>query len=317
MRVNRSIPIMLALLCLGLLGLSLLPREASSQSRKPKADQENKKTTIKAEAGREADLQGIHKAAMAFRAAFEKGDAKAVANFWTEQGEYISDDGTIFHGRDAIAKAYAALFLKNPKLKLNVNIESIRFISKDSAVEEGYAKVHRSKDGSESSSRYSVLHVRENGNWLMALVREWPDEGTTLRDIDWIIGTWNAKTKNAEILMTYRWGSGKTFIIGRFTIKEKNRTSSGREIIGKDPRSGQLHSWIFESGGGFGESVWSDDGKQWVLEATGVLQDGTETTATNIIHRLGKDAFTWRSTDRTQDEEEMEDIPPVKVTRVK
>ena len=28
-----------------------------------------------------------------------------------------------------------------------------------------------------------------SSRWLMAVLREWPDEGVSLRDLDWIIGT--------------------------------------------------------------------------------------------------------------------------------
>ena len=88
-------------------------------------------------------------------------------------------------------------------------------------------------------------------------------------------------------------------------------------MIGKDPRTGLLHSWMFESDGGFGEAVWNWDGKQWRLDAAGVEADGGETTATNLLTPLDKDSFTWQSIDRTVDGEDAPDIPPVKVVRVK
>ena len=109
-------------------------------------------------------------------------------------GEYIAADGTIIRGRAAIEAAYTKAFGKNKKLEVKFTIDSIRFPSKDTAVEEGYAQAYRGGSDQPTASRYSVLHVREGGRWLMAMLREWPDEGVSLDDLDWLIGTWEAKT---------------------------------------------------------------------------------------------------------------------------
>jgi uncharacterized protein (TIGR02246 family) len=244
-----------------------------------------------------------------------RASARALAALWTKEGEYIDDEATTYRGRAAIAAAYAQFFAKNPKVKLELNIDSIRFLSRDTAVEEGYAKAHAGK--ADTSSRYSVLHVREKGKWLMALVREWPNEGADLRDLDWLIGTWVADTGSTQVKTTYAWDEGKKFIRVRFSIKDKERTLGGSQMIGKDPRTGKLRSWVFEGSGGIGEATWSQDGKRWIIEATGVQADGSEMTATNIMTVLDRDSFTWQSTDRTVDGESIGNLPPVKVRRVK
>jgi hypothetical protein len=51
--------------------------------------------------------------AEAFAAAFNKGDAKAVAAFWTMNGEYAGPDGEKIRGREVIEKEYADFFKKN------------------------------------------------------------------------------------------------------------------------------------------------------------------------------------------------------------
>jgi uncharacterized protein (TIGR02246 family) len=265
---------------------------------------------------RKADEKAIRKQSAAFVLAFEHGDAKNLADLWTEEGEYI-DEATTLHGRSAIAEAYTKLFNDNAKRKLEVNVESIRFVSRDSAIEEGVAKVIKGDNEKPTFSRYSILYAREDGRWLMAVVREWPDEGATLKQLDWLIGSWIAKTDAGEVRTSYEWDEGKRFIHARFTIKDKGRTISGTQRIGKDPRTGQLRSWLFGQDGGFGEATWSWDARRWVIEATGVQGDGTEMTATNILTPRGRDAFTWQSTNRTVDAAAAPDVPPVKVTRVK
>jgi uncharacterized protein (TIGR02246 family) len=263
------------------------------------------------------DEAAIRKATAEFTAAVEKGDAKQVAAAWTENGEYIGDDGTTIRGRAAIEAAYAKAFAKKKKVKVEITVESIRFPSKDTAIEEGYAKSYKGDGEQPTTARYSVLHVREGGRWLMALLREWPYEGVSLRDLDWLIGSWEAKTEDAEVRTVYEWDAKKNSIHCRITIKGKDRNVTARQMLLKDPRTGELRSWIFDDDGGFGDGVWTRDGKRWVISAAGVEADGGELTATNILTPVNKDTFTWQSTERTLDGEALPNIAPVKVTRVK
>jgi uncharacterized protein (TIGR02246 family) len=278
------------------------PARAAGEARDPK---------------RADDEAAIRKASAAFIKAVAAGDTKAVAASWTEQGEYIGDDGTTIRGRAAIEAAYAKAFAKDKNLKVEMTVESIRFPSKDTAIEEGYAKSYNRKSEQPTTSRYSVLHVREGGRWLMAVLREWPDEGVSLRDLDWLIGTWQAKTADAEVHTIYEWDGNKNSIRCRIRIKGKDHNLSALQILLKDPRTGALRSWMFDDDGGFGDGAWARDGKRWVITATGVQADGGEVTATNILTPVDGNTFTWQSTERTLDGEELPNIPPVKVTRVK
>ena len=151
----------------------------------------------------------------------------------------------------------------------------------------------------------------------MAVLREWPDEGVSLRDLDWLIGTWEAKTGESEVRTTYAWDDKKNSIRCQITIKAPGRNLNATQVILKDPRTGQLRSWMFDDDGGFGDGAWTRDGKRWVIDASGVQADGGELTAQNILTPVDKDTFTWQSTERTLDGEELPNIPPVKVTRVK
>jgi uncharacterized protein (TIGR02246 family) len=266
---------------------------------------------------RPADRAAIAAAMQEFVQTFERGDAKSLANFWTEEGEFVGGDGTSVRGRAALAKAYAGFFAKNPKAKVEVDRDSVRFLSRDTAVEEGHFKMRKDKAEAPVSARYSALHVREGGKWLLALLRDWPDEGDSLRDLDWLIGSWEAKRDGIEIHTTYEWDENKAFIRVRFSIREEGHTLTGTEMIGKDPSTGRLRSWIFGGHGGFGHAVWSRDGQRWLQEAEGVHADGSTLRATNILTRLGNDAFTWQAVHRAERDEELPDLPPVKVTRVK
>jgi uncharacterized protein (TIGR02246 family) len=296
---------------IGLFGtLSLaLTRDANAEQRKAEPGAADKDA-------READRAAIQSQTERFLKAFESGDAEAVAAFWTADGELIGDDGTAYRGRAAIAKAYRELFGTKAKRQGEIERESLRFPSHDTAIEEGYFKVRTGK-AEPTSSRYSILHVREGGNWLMAVVREWPAEPVSLHDLEWLIGTWVAKRDDAEVHTTYEWLWNKSYIRVEFTIRQKDRTLSGFQMIGLDPESKELRSWTFESEGGFGEATWSRDGKKWVLESAGRLTDGSTMAATLILTPVDQDSFTWQAVKRSIDGEEADDLPPVKVTRVK
>jgi uncharacterized protein (TIGR02246 family) len=266
------------------------------------------------------DIVAVRKSADAFTKAFNAGDAKAVASFWTPDGEYTSPDGETLRGRAAIEKAYTEFFKTSPKAKVDVNIESIRMLGKYTALEEGTLTLHTPGHDAPGVSRYSVLHVRGDDGWKMATVQEWvpdPAELITLKDIDWLVGAWSAKTADTEVSVQYDWDAGKAILRGHYTLKRHGKqAATGMHVIAKNPDGG-LRSWVFDSSGSFGEGVWTKDDNRWVIEAEGTLPDGSECTCVNILLPLGPDAFTWQSIERSVGEAELPGIPPVRVTRVK
>jgi uncharacterized protein (TIGR02246 family) len=302
---------------LGLLGtLSLALTRHANAADKAAAEQQKPKSPPDGEDARKADRAEIQAQTERFLRAFESGDAERVASFWTADGELIGDDGSVYRGRAAIEKAYRELFGTKAKRQADIQRESLRFPSQDTAIEEGRFKVRVDK-GEPTTSRFSILHVREGGKWLMAVVREWPAESVSLRDLEWLIGSWVARRDDGEVQTTYEWMWNQSFIRVQFTIRQKDRTLTGFQMIGLDAVSGILHSWTFESEGGFGEATWSRDGKKWVLDSAGRLADGSILAATIILTPLDPDSFTWQAVKRSVDGEEEEDLPPVKVTRVK
>lgn len=265
----------------------------------------------------DADRAAILAVMKSLRQAFEKADAKAIAATWTSEGEYTAADGTTLHGREALEKAYGEFFKKNPKVTLDYESESLRFVSRETAVGEGYATLHRVPSEPPTVSRVSTLFAREDGQWRIALLREWPDEETSLRELSWLIGSWSSKEGDRPVQTTYEWEGEKAFIRARFSVELPEKPRSGIQMIGKDPSSGELRSWTFESTGGFGEGSWSRDGNQWLVDATVVLPDGGRLTATNILTKIDNDTFTWQSIKRKFDDADLPDAPPVKVTRIK
>jgi uncharacterized protein (TIGR02246 family) len=240
-----------------------------------------------------------------------------VAVLWTTEGEYIGDDGATFTGRAALEKAYVEFFAKNPDNALDVEVESIRFPSRDNAVVEGFFKLHKGKKKELIVSKCSFLYTREDGKWLIAIAREWPGDGLSLRDLEWLIGSWEVKRNGTEASTKYEWTANKSFIRCQFSVTQDGKAHAGMQMIGKDPSTGMLRSWTFEDEGGIAETDVSRDGKKWVFTSRGTTSDGRVLTATNIMTPIDNDSFLWQSVGRTMDEEELPDLPQVKVTRVK
>ena len=95
--------------------------------------------------------------AKAFVDAFEKGDAKAVAAFWAEDGDYVDLNGRHLQGRSAIENAFKDFFMENKGLKLRIDVNSVRFLTPDMAIEDGTTSVIPPNDAPPSQG---PLHQR-------------------------------------------------------------------------------------------------------------------------------------------------------------
>jgi len=257
-----------------------------------------------APSGDAADLEAIRQSEATFKTAFDSGDAKAVAAHWTENGEFVDESGRRLQGREAIEKEFAAFFAANPGVKIISNIEQVRLINANTAIEDGTDVVEPAPAGAPGTSRYTAIHVKKDGKWLMWSVRETrveiPSNYGHLEDLEHMIGNWAAENKGVEFTATCRWIANKSFIEQKFESREGGRQiASGRQIIGWDPNRQSVTSWTFNSDGGHAVGTWRPFENGWVVESVGTMRDGTPTTAVNIISRLDDNAVMWRSVNRT------------------
>jgi uncharacterized protein (TIGR02246 family) len=261
----------------------------------------------------------VRKLAADYARAFNAGDAKAVAAFWTDHGESTDADGETVRGRDAIEKSLAEQFKAQPKVQVEVALDSVRPLGRSAAVADGSVKARTAAEAEPVVTYFTSLLVRDDGGWKLASVSEWatdPALALTLKNLDWLAGEWAAKGTGGELRISYAWEANKAFLRGTYTLtKDGKPVSSGTQIIGQNPLGG-LRAWVFDGSGAFGESVWTMDGGRVIAEASATLPDGTDVTAVNVLIPLGPDSFTWQSTRRTAGDVALPDQPPVKVTRV-
>jgi uncharacterized protein (TIGR02246 family) len=270
---------------------------------------------------READRLAIDKLNKRMIRAFDQRDAAALAANWTEDGEFIHNDGEPVRGRAEIQKGYAEFFktLKG-RPKVEIQSEVLRFLSADTAVGEATLRLKNEDGKTVASGRHNTVLVRDGGRWKVAIVREWDREvgrDVGLKELEWLIGTWRAVAKDREVTITYAWDENRAFIRGQFTVTEGSKViESGTEMISKDPAEGLLRSWVFQCDGAFG-GVWTREGKKWSVAVRGVQADGRKLTATLIYIPVDPNRITWQAVDQALDGEPVPDTPPIKVTKQK
>ncbi|MCI0457123.1 MAG: SgcJ/EcaC family oxidoreductase [Gemmataceae bacterium] len=265
----------------------------------------------------------LQKNAEAFVAAFNKGDAKTLAAFWTPDGDYLDQDGRRLKGRKAIEEAMRGFFAENKGAKLRINIDSVRLVTPDLAIEDGTTDVIPADGTPPSRTRYTIVHVKQSGQWLLASVREAPFVVPThsehLRELEWLIGGWADEEEKGEVAHAlFSWTSNGNFILSSFSTSVKGiPIGEGTQWIGWDPNAKHIRSWTFESSGGFGEAVWTRDGNKWLIKSSSTLRDGNKVTATNIVTRLDTNTLSWQSTNRTMEGKALPDTKAVKMKRLK
>lgn len=267
-----------------------------------------------------ADLAAIRAGSHAFAAAFNKGDAKELAALWTKDGDYVDDVGRTFSGREAIEKGYAAHFASNPKTKIRVIIDSLKLLSDSAAIEDGRAMVDPPPAGVPGHSKYTAVHVKIDGKWLMSTVRdthvETPSAFKHVADLEWLIGTWTAEEHGIKTESVCRWLANKSFVERSYTVTHLDgTTATGVQIIGWNPVDGHVQSWNFSADGGHAVGNWSPQSGGWSAEIRGVTGDGVETLATNSLRRLDDNAYVWQSTNRTADGQPLPDTEEVVMKR--
>ncbi len=257
-------------------------------------------------ADRREDERAIGALVEAFTKEFNAGNAAAVAATFTNEAMVVNEDGERTFGRAAIRDQFATSFKDHPGSTIAIQTISLRFLGRETALEEGRATITPRKGaGAPEISGFTAIYVKEDGHWLQAAVRDEPAANVTphdrLKELEWLVGEWVNESQEAVVFTTCNWADNGNFLVRTFTVKTQGKpVMTGSQRIGWDPVKRQFKSWVFDTEGGFVEAYWTRNGNQWVVKAEGVGQDGQPASATNIINRLGKDRVSWQSVNRTE-----------------
>jgi uncharacterized protein (TIGR02246 family) len=259
-----------------------------------------------ARADQAEDEAAIRKMVKSYTSAFNKRDAKVVAAHWLPEAVYVDPDTRKqIVGREAIEKHFVEEFKDIKNAKLAVNVESIRFISPHVALEQGRATV--TEPGKEPSKvRYSAIHVKREGKWLLDRVSDAddappPSNFDKLKELEWMVGSWvdNDEDDETTVEMACKWAKNQNFLVRTYTVTVREELAvSGVQMIGWDPSAKQIRSWAFDSDGGFSEGFWTKKGKSWHIQTKEIQPDGQTASAVNILSPIDNNNFTWQSIDR-------------------
>jgi uncharacterized protein (TIGR02246 family) len=266
--------------------------------------------------------EALMQKAKAFAATFAKGDAEALAGFWAPDGEYIDETGHLVQGRKAIAKAFTDLFAEHKGLKLRIAVKSLKFVTPDVAIEDGITGVMGPDGKPPTQTRYTIVHVKKDGEWHLQSVREAslvpPTNYEHFHALEWLIGEWVDENKGEVAHVEFSWGPNQNFIVSSFTTTLQDiPVASGTQWIGWDPVAKKFRLWTFDSSGGFGEGSGTVDGNKWIIKNKMTLRDGKTATATNMVTRTGADTITWQATERALNGEAQPDTKVITMKRVK
>jgi uncharacterized protein (TIGR02246 family) len=271
------------------------------------------------------DEAAIRKSDEAYVEAYNNRDAKALAALWSPEAVYIDPEtGNECVGREEIEKEFAHTFADLKDAKLEVKVESIRFLSPNVAVENGTARII-SPEGESDESSYAALFVKRDGKWLLDRVTEEetapppepaPSSYEHLKELEWMIGSWIDQDENATVQTDCGWTKNQNFINRSFAVVVGDEVDlAGMQIIGWDPVAKQIRSWIFDSDGGYAEGKWTRKGDRWFIQQNGTLPNGGKTSAVNIIKRIDDNQFTWQSVNREVNGDILPNVDEVLVVR--
>ena len=266
------------------------------------------------------DVKAVRAAIQSYVDAFNKHDAKALASHWSESGEFITPGGKLIVGRADLEKEFSAYFAETKDAKLEIGEPALQLLSPAVIVEHGSALVVAT-DRDPLETDYEAIHVKTSEGWRMDSVREKEyvrpqSHYEQLQDLGWMIGEWVDADENATVETVCRWTKNNNFITRSFKLYVEDQVDlEGTQVIGWDPSSNTVRSWVFDSAGGFGVGAWSRSGNEWTVRALRVLPDGRRGSSTSVMEYVDENTFTIRTVGREIDGEILPNVGPIKVVR--
>ncbi len=257
------------------------------------------------------DEKAIRQAVTAYAEAFTRGNLEQLLVLWDPDAEYIDDSGRVTQGRKAIADLLRKNLSGLKGCKLAIDLKSVRLITPEVALLDGQATLAKSDE-----TPVTAVCVKKDALWRLRSLRDLSDNEASapltpaerLKNMEWIIGEWQSVDATPEVHLNCHWTLNKSFILFDYRIKEGKQESTTTMRIGWDPVNGQFHSWYFDSAGGFGEGLWTQDGNSWVSETVGVLPDGRMGTARYIARFLDHKSWQWQARNRVVDGRPLADV---------
>jgi uncharacterized protein (TIGR02246 family) len=256
-----------------------------------------------------------------YKAAFDNGNASALADLFSGNAHFTVSDGQVVTGRSEIKDLAEAYFKGASNPTIEIAVESARFLSEGVLLEKGVTTV--SAAGSDPrSNRYSLTYVRNDGIWQIAELHEFPlsvedPAVSALSSLDWIIGLWKVSTEGIEAETEATWTLGGKFITRNTWVAQEGADPFvSVEVIGYDPAESQIRSWTFDNEGGFGQSTWRRDENKWIVQSQATLPEGGQSSSQHIVTIVDENTIGQQTINRVLDGEALPNRDRIEIVRV-
>jgi len=253
--------------------------------------------------------------------AFNQQDAEAAASYWSLNCVSTAENsGQRLEGRDALQRHFADFFKETPGARLVGEITDIQLVRPDVALIEGQTTLVLA-DTEPVESAFVATLVKEGKQWLIINSRERdvlpvtsPPEA--LKDLEWLMGMWEDRSEEGQVVTTIRWSPNRAFLIRSFTATAYGQEQQGTQVIGWDPGNRQIRTWIFHSDGSFGQGTISRHDESWLIKMSQTLSDGRTAAGTQVLTRVDDNTITVQMIGETVAGELLPTADPVTVVRI-
>ena len=253
----------------------------------------------------------IRQAGKTYVEALRRGNGKALAALWTTDGVYVDATGRSVKAQELIEQNYGSDATTQTKNDAAVDPDSsIRFVTPNVAIEEGTSSATAASSVDGAAGHYTAIWVNHGQGWQLASLRELGirSDSSRLDALAWMIGDWVGKGDDLMVRSSANWSENKKFIVRRFTVEQAGTKVLGAtQRIGWDPATGKIRSWVFDSEGGIAEGRWRSEGESWIVKTTGVLPNGSHSSAINFWIPDGEDRCVLKSSHVMVDDVAIED----------
>lgn len=267
------------------------------------------------------DQKAIQTTIESYVKAFNAQDVNKLGSFWTESGDYMDLRGRLITGRENIQTEYDSFFKAFGKPILTISLVSLHFANESTAIEDGLREIQFPDNQPIREMRYTAIHVKQDGKWLLQSVRDAvvfnDPTSENLRQLDWMVGEWLDEDQGGAAIQTScNWSPSGKFLIRDFTtMLNGEETIGGTQWIGWDPSKENIHSWLFDSDGGYGEAEWVSDGDKWSIRSKSVRPNGKVVEETHVITFLDQDKMSLETIERTLDGQPLPDVKEIVARR--
>ncbi|HEY2760622.1 MAG TPA: nuclear transport factor 2 family protein [Pirellulales bacterium] len=249
----------------------------------------------------------VREAGKDYLLALQKGDLKALADFWTADGTWTDGSGKTVNMHDWLGKATSGERRSTGnsgndttiagQRSIKVSDVVVRLIAPNVAEEEGNI-LSTTNDLGNGKGHYVAIWVKQDKRWKLNTVHEMhygEETSSPLTSLDILAGQWSGTSNQSTIKVSTSWDATKKFMRREFSIVSGAASLAGTQELGWDPVSRQIKSWTFFTDGSRGEGLWKMEGNVWMVASTRILSDGTTSSSTQVYEFPDRNTMSWKT----------------------